>query len=495
VVWPKKDPEGRRQPAGLSRRGTSRGVVSLAAVIVLTGIIAGTAAPLPPNIIFVLADDLGWAELGCYGNTFNETPNLDQLSDEGTRFTQAYAAAPVCSPYRAALLTGQYPARVGILDFLKPKDPPLSTNHVTIAEMLKRHGYATGMIGKWHLSGYRYHGAATEIRATDHGFDEELVTEIKGVGNGANFFPYVFRNQPVSWTSVREQRLPGSEYLTDRMNWEAIEFIQRHKDRPFFLYLSHFAPHTILNGRPDLVEKYRNKYPPGKSTRSKCYLCKDAGLVGDVGNHWAGDHNPHLAAMLESIDDGIGMILRTLDELGLSGNTIVVFTSDNGGEAPNVTSNAPLRGGKSHLYEGGIRVPLIIRWPGTISAGATFLQPTVNIDFYPTLIEAAGIEPDGEQFLDGISLLPALRDPSARIERDTIFWHYPLEKKHFLGGRSSGAIRQGEWKLIDFYDSGETELYNLADDISEQSNLAAVRPDVVTTLRAQLRKWQEEVAP
>ncbi len=484
-----------KQPVGLSRSRTSRVVIALAALVFLTLTLDGIAAPRPPNIIFVLADDLGWTELGCYGNPFNETPNLDQLSKEGMRFTQAYAAAPVCSPYRAALLTGQYPARVGIMDYLRPQDPPLSTDHVTIAKILKRHGYQTGMIGKWHLTGYRYHGAPTEIRATDHGFDEELVTEIKGVGNGGNFYPYVFRKQPVSWTNVKEQRLPGNEYLVDRMNLEAVEFIQRNKDQPFFLYLSHFAPHSILNGKPELVKKYRKKHPPGKSTRSKCYLCTDAGLVGDAGNHWAGDHNPHLAAMLESIDDGLGMITRTLEELGLAGNTIVVFTSDNGGEAPNVTSNAPLRGGKSQLYEGGIRVPLIVRWPGTIPQATTCRQPTVNMDFYPTFIEAIGIEPDAKQMLDGVSLLPTLRDPAAPIGRDTFYWHYPLEKPHFLGGHSSGAIRQGDWKLIEFFDTGATELYNLADDISEQDDQAAARPEVVASLKTKLRNWQEKVTP
>jgi len=188
-----------------------------------------------PNIIFILADDLGWAELGCYGNTFNETPNLDRLASQGMRFTDAYAPAPVCSPTRASLLTGQYPARVGIIDYLRPNaDNALSTDHITVAEMLKTAGYATGMIGKWHLSGYAYHGSKNEIRATDHGFDEELVTEIKGVGNGANFYPYVFRTQPISWLNVKEKRMGGKEYLVDRMNLEASDFIERHKDEPFF---------------------------------------------------------------------------------------------------------------------------------------------------------------------------------------------------------------------------------------------------------------------
>jgi arylsulfatase A-like enzyme len=446
-----------------------------------------------PNIVFVLADDLGWAELGCYGNTFNETPNINRLAREGMRLTQAYAAAPVCSPYRAAFLTGQYPARVGIIDYLRPSDPPLSTDHITIAEMLKRTGYSTGMIGKWHLTGYRYHGAETEMRPTDHGFDEELVCEIKGVGNGANFFPYVFRTQPISWLNVTQKLLPGDEYLVDRMNFEAVKFIERHRNQRFFLYLSHYAVHTILNGKPQLVDKYRQKHPPGKATRDRCYLCQDAGLEGDAGDHWAQDHNPHLAAMLESIDDGVGMIMKTLKRLKLDDNTVIIFTSDNGGET-NVTSNTPLRAGKSSLYEGGIRVPLIVRWPRLVPPGSVCHTPTSNVDFYPTLLASAEVKPDPSQRLDGVSIVPILKDPQAKLDRHALFWHYPLEKPHFLGGRSSGAIRQGDWKLIDFYDTHTIELYNLADDPGEQHNLAVKYPGKTMELTKRLADWRRDVA-
>jgi len=230
-----------------------------------------------PNIIIVMADDLGWSELGCYGNIFNETPNLDKLAEQGIRFTDAYAPAPVCSPTRAAFLTGQYPARIGILDYLRPDtENALSKSYITIAEKLKEAGYATGMVGKWHLSGYIPNGAKTEVRAKDQGFDEELITEIKNVGNGANFYPYVFRDQKTTWLNVSEKRLPGNEYLTDRMNLEAVDFIERHKKGPFFLYLSHFAPHTILNGKEELAGKYRKKHASGQSKVSDCYLCKDS---------------------------------------------------------------------------------------------------------------------------------------------------------------------------------------------------------------------------
>ena len=209
-----------------------------------------------PNIIFILADDLGWAELGCYGNRYNETPHLDRLAKRGLRFAHAYASAPVCSPYRAAFLTGQYPARVGILDYLRPNsENGLSTDHVTLPERLRDSGYATGMIGKWHLSGYSYHGATRVVRPTDHGFNWNTGSEIKGVGNGAKFWPYMFRSQPIRWLDLPEQKLGRHEHLPDRLNHEAVQFIERNQDRPFFLFLSHYAPHTILNGKPQLVAK------------------------------------------------------------------------------------------------------------------------------------------------------------------------------------------------------------------------------------------------
>ncbi len=451
------------------------------------------ATPRPANIIFVLADDLGWAELGCYGNRFNETPHLDRLAKEGLRFTQAYAAAPVCSPYRAAFLTGQYPARVGILDYLRPdSENGLSKKHVTLPEMLRKNGYATGMIGKWHLSGYKYHGAKNEVRPTDHGFAWNTGSEVKGVGNGANFWPYVFRTQSIRWLDLPQNKLGRREYLIDRLNHEAVGFIERNQAKPFFLYLSHYAPHTILNGRPDLVAKYRRKHPPGKSTRERCYLCQDATLKGDSGNHWAGDHNPHLAAMLEGIDDGIGQITQKLKELGLDQDTILIFSSDNGGET-NVTSNAPLRGGKSQLYEGGIRVPLIVRWPGKISGGTTSSQPTVNVDFYPTLLESANVNPDKAQKLDGVSILANWTNPKATPKREAIYWHYPLEKPHFLGGISGGAIRAGDWKLIESFDTGKVELYNLARDFSEKNDLAENQPSLAKLLLNQLIQWRKSV--
>ena len=449
-----------------------------------------------PNIIFVLADDLGWAELGCYGNHFNETPHLDKLASGGMRFTQAYAAAPVCSPYRAALLTGQAPARIGITDYLRPNSSnALSFEHLTLPKMLQRNGYSTGMIGKWHLTGYRHHEAEFEVRPLDHGFDWNIGSETKGVGNGANTWPYVFREEALPWLDLKENRLREKEYLTDRLNLEAVGFIERSakQDKPFFLYLSHYAPHSVLNGRDDLVEKYRKKHSPGKSSRENCYLCEDARMgKGDPGNHWASHHNPHLAAMLETIDNGVGMITEKLNALGIADNTILIFTSDNGGES-NVTSNAPLRGGKSQLYEGGIRVPLIVRWPSQIPESTTSEAPTMNTDFYPTLLDATEIEPDPKQKLDGISTLANWTNPDTEPERKFLAWHYPLDQPHFLGGISGGAIRHGDWKMIEHFTTGEHELYSLADDLSEATNLAEEKPEIVSDLKSKLVSWRESI--
>jgi len=419
-----------------------------------------------PNIVFVLADDLGWAELGCYGNKFNETPNLDKLARQGMRFTDAYAAAPVCSPFRVALMTGQWPARVGITDYLRPNDAKhLSTDYVTIAEALKQGGYTTGMIGKWHLTGYANHGAK-EFPPNVHGFDEVIVSENRGIGGGSYYHPYHFNREI-------DQRIKPKEYLVDRCNLEAVEFIERHKDERFFLYLSHYAVHTRLVGREDLVAKYGRKAGAGESNRAK-------------------KNNPHLAAQLETIDEGVGMIMTKLDELALADNTVFVFTSDNGGE-DRVTSNAPLRAGKSTLYEGGIREPLIVRWPGVVEAGSVCNAPMSTVDLYPTFLGIAGLKSQRQQVLDGVSLLLLLKGKKTKLKRDTLYWHYPLAKPHFLGGKSGGAIREGDWKLIEFFDDGKVELYNLAEDISEKNNLAEKMPAKASELRKRLAKWREEV--
>ncbi len=419
-----------------------------------------------PNIIMILADDLGYSELGCYGNGFNETPRLDHLATQGMRLTCAYASAPVCSPYRASLMTGQYPARIGITDYLRPDDVhPLDPKHITLAKMLRRNGYMTGLVGKWHLSGY-HHSGVKEISPCEHGFEETVLSENRGIGDGSYKFPY-------HWNEEIPQRLPGEEYLLDRQHAEALDFIDRHQQRPFFLLLSHYAVHTRMLGHADLVAKYEAK--------------PNAGQGQD-----APRNNPHLAAQLEVIDQGVGMISDKLDELGLADDTIFLFTSDNGGEC-NITTNAPLRGGKSELYEGGIREPFIIRWPGQIPAGVVNGQPIITMDLYPTFLEMLNIAPDPKQHLDGISLANLLRGKCETLPRESLHWYYPLAEKHFLGGRSSNVIRKGDYKLIEFFDGGTEELYNLAADIGEQNDLAPTHPELVAKLKAQLATWRTHV--
>lgn len=440
-----------------------------------------------PNVIYILADDLGFAELGCYGNTFNETPNLDRLAKEGVRFTQAYAAAPVCSPDRAALMTGQYPARVEITDYLRPDAGAfLDTAYTTLPEALKANGYRTGIIGKWHLSGYKSANAPIEVLPGKQGFDEVISSEIAGIGNGSYFFPYHFN------TELKKKLSTEKEFIADRMNLEALEFISRNKEKPFFLYLSHYVVHTTLHGKPELVDHFRNKPGAGKSDPSK------NNKENDPYKKWPADfeatkNNPHLAAQLKTIDEGVGLIREKLKELGIEDNTIIIFTSDNGGEK-RVTDNAPLRGGKSMLYEGGIREPLIVFKPGLISGGKVVETPTSNYDFYPCICELTDTKISPTHRIDGKSIVPLLKGKTTReLTNRTFYWHYPLDKPHFLGGRSAGAIRDGDWKLIEFFDTGEKELYNLKDDLGESKNLFSSKPEKAAELQQKMEAWRKDV--
>lgn len=432
-------------------------ILAFCVVLALTTIARG-ATSRPPNIIFFLVDDLGWTELNCYNSHFNETPNLDRLASEGIRFTQAYAAASVCSPTRAALMTGQYPARLHITDYLRPTDDTfLSPDYITLNEQLNKAGYISGIIGKWHLNGDYGRQRGTPKQ---HAFDEVICSEQQGIASGGYWHPYKFMPNV-------QARLPH-EYLTDRLDLEAVEFIHRHKDHPFFLYLAHYAPHTRLVAKPDKLQKYGSKAGAGKNK-----------------------NNPELAAMLESLDEGMGHILAELDRSRLTENTIVIFMSDNGGER-NVTDNFPLRGGKSFLYEGGLRVPCIIKWPGHIKPNQVCDEPIITQDFYPTLLDIAGVKPDPSQVCDGVSLLP-LFGGKKHLSRDTLYWHYPLNQPHFLGGRSASAMRRGNWKLIEFLDTGQIELYDLSNDLSEAHDLSAEMPERTAELRKQLDDWKRAV--
>ncbi len=440
-----------------------------------------------PNIIYILADDLGYSELGCYGNKFNETPNLDSLARQGVRFTQAYAAAPVCSPSRAALMTGQFPVRTGITDYLRPHAGQfLDTAYVTLPELLQNNGYHTGIIGKWHLSGYIQNKAPIEVLPDQQGFDEVYTSETSGIGNGTYFFPYDFI------TGLTKKLSTEKEFIADRMNQEAVEFIEKNHAKPFFLYLSHYVVHTMVHGKPELVDHFRSKPNSGKS------LPSEKNPENDPYKKWPADfmapkNNPHLAAQLKVIDDGIGMIRRKLVEMGIDKNTVIVFTSDNGGET-RVTDNSPLRGGKSMLYEGGIREPMIIYLPQKITGGRVIDKPVVNYDMYPTLCNLAGAKLPESQFIDGQNLVPLLTGEEIPGDESRIFcWHYPLDEKHFLGGRSAGAIRDGDWKLIEFFDTGEKELYNLKDDLGETNNLFTQNPAKAADLQKKMVEWRKNV--
>lgn len=408
-----------------------------------------------PNIIFILTDDLGWRDLGCYGNPFNETPNVDALAKSGIRFTQAYAASPVCSPSRAAMLTGKHPARLKITNFLVGErtdsassvNPAqwqkfLPTTEVTLAEKLKKSGYATAMIGKWHL------GGAEPQAPWSQGFD---FTRMIGK-NGLDYYNYGI----VEGSYQKQFEDKGTHYLTDKLTDYALEFIDQKakSETPFFLFLSYSAPHVLTVPRGDKLGKYLRKY-----------------------EKFGGHYNPNYAAMLESVDDGVGAIIKNLKSKGLLDNTLIVFTSDNGGVGlaelgPTPTNSEPLRKWKGHVYEGGIRVPLIFSWPGQFQPGATANSYVMNTDFYNTFLDVLGqkIQPE----LDGPSYYSLLKNPAQSFERGAIFWHYP----HFSNqmGRPAGAVREGDWKLVKSYETQAVELFNLKDDLSEQVDLARKNP-------------------
>jgi arylsulfatase A-like enzyme len=433
---------------------------------------AVAVADVPPNVIVIVADDLGWADLGCYGSEFHQTPALDRLAREGMRFTQAYAACPVCSPTRAALMTGKYPARLNLTDWLpgRPDGPAqkllrptfrqeLALEETTLAEVLHAAGYATAAIGKWHLGGA---GFGPERQ----GFDVNIAGDASGSPR-SYFAPY---QQNGKFPPALENA-PAGEYLTDRLTSEAENFIRKNRDRPFFLYLAHFAPHIPLKAKPELVRKYEALRKQGARQNNAIY-----------------------AAMLESLDEGVGRIMRLLEELKLAELTIVVFTSDNGGlatlEGPDTpaTSNAPLREGKGYLYEGGLRVPLIVKWPQAIKAGGLSETPVCSIDVLPTLVELCGLMPPAE--IDGVSLAPLLTK-SAALPARSLFWHYPHYSNQ--GGRPGGAIRDGDDKVIEFYETGRLELYDLKADPGESTNLIDRFPEKAAQLAARLRDFRRAV--
>lgn len=440
------------------------------AVLTVTSLRTGGAPASPalkPNIVFILVDDLGWADVGCFGSKYYETPSIDRLASRGMRFTDAYAACAVCSPTRASILTGRYPARLHLTDWIPGEGdapthallvPPwrqhLPLDEITLAKALKSAGYATASIGKWHLGGAPYY-------PEHQGFDLNIAGG--DIGHPAShFWPYEGKTHTVPGlqTGGRE-----GEYLTDRLTDAAEKFIQTNQATPFFLYFAPYAVHLPLQAKPEALAKYQAKNPSD------------------------GQRNPVYAAMVENVDESVGRLWRKLEILGLEERTVMVFMSDNGGLWPQATSNAPLRAGKGHPYEGGIREPLIIRWPGATPPGSTCHVPVCSVDFFPTLLEIAGVKSPGP--VDGVSLVPLLQQ-SGSLPREALFWHYP----HYWNGdtvRPSGAVRAGDWKLIEFYEDMRVELYNLREDLGEVRDLAQSKPEKAAELRERLHRWRREV--
>ncbi len=431
---------------------------------------AGRLSPgTRPNILLIMADDLGWLDVGCQGNPRVDTPHIDRLARQGMRFTDAYAAAPVCSPTRAAVLTGFSPARLRITNHLPDEDrfipeganllPAEMLDHlplerVTIAERLAEAGYATGFFGKWHLAGRgeREGRGLVEFYPERQGF----ATNVAGcahAGPPTYFDPYRIHTLP--------DRQEG-EYLPDRLADEVIAFVRSNRDRPFLAFLWNYAVHWPMEAPGELVKKYESRVGPG---------VKD----------------PRYAAMTEALDASLGKIFTALDELGLRDNTVVIFTSDNG-PFLGVADAKPLRSGKGHLYEGGIRVPLIVRWPGRVRPGSVCDEPVISMDFYPTLLEAAGLPAERARPIDGESLMPLLTQ-TGDLERRSIYFHYPNYAFH-RGNRLAGAIRKGNYKLIEFFDGSPSELYDLEQDKGETHDLAALQPAIVASMREELARWR-----
>jgi len=440
-----------------------------------------------PNIVFFLIDDLGWADLGCYGSTFHETPNLDQLAASGVRFTNSYSANPVCSPTRAALMTGKAPQRVGITQWIhQPSNIHLLAKETTLAEAFQSAGYETGYIGKWHL------GEKDDQLPTGNGFN--WMKCVNRVGQPASyFFPYSKKNKRGTYWDVPDlEDGKKGDFLTDALTDKALGFIESNKNKPFLLYLAYYAVHTPTQAPADLVKKYTAK-------KKKLYGDSKTPRISDrynTGSRGRQD-NPIYAARMENLDGNIGRVVHKLDQLKLTENTIIVFTSDNGGHCHlknmGVTCNLPLRSGKGWTYEGGTRIPTIFSWKGHITPGISD-TPAISMDMYPTLLALTGQKLLPQQHLDGMSLQSAIKGTAtAPLAKRALYWTYP--HSHGSGHRPSHAIRKGNWKLIHFQSDNTNELYQIDKDIGEHHNLADKNPEKVKALLNELNKWIKETTP
>ncbi len=443
-----------------------------------------TSGAEPRNVVFFLVDDLGWADVGCFGSTFYETPHIDALCESGMQFTNAYAACPVCSPTRASIMTGRHPVRVDITDWIPgstatAKQNPrflhiddrdnLALEEVTIAEVLKQAGYQTFFAGKWHLGDLGHY-------PTDQGFDVNIGGNSKGSPPGGYYAP---------WKNPTLQAKRDDEYVTERLTEESLAFLEnRQQDQPFLLYLSYYNVHTPITA-------YRKHHERHVQRAERMFDGPTPFIQERRGQSRARQDNPELASMVSAVDDSVGQILAKLDQLGLAEDTAVFFFSDNGGlctkPKPGPTSNLPLRAGKGWLYEGGIREPMLARVPGVTTPGSVCDEPVISMDFFPTIMRLAGLQPNPSLHADGQDLWPLLTGQEPTETRQLV-WHYP----HYHGSTwtPGAAIRQGPWKLIEFYEFDEVELYNLAQDQGELHDLAAEQPDKVAQLRTQLKNWQ-----
>ncbi len=440
-----------------------------ASALLLSGCRADASVTNPPNIIFILADDMGCSQLGCYGSIYYETPHIDRLAVEGMLFTKAYAAAAVCSPTRASIMTGKYPARLHLTDFVAGNfrnDYPLSQpewqkflplEEVTIAEVLKENGYKTALFGKWHLSPEKTPPQSLPFNPDKQGFDESFVT----------YKPSPGLEQP--W-----QDAGNDAHNVDTITSLSLAFMEQNRENPFFLFVSHNTIHDPLKERDETILKYKKKAGSDKP-----------------------ENHPVIAAMVERLDNSCGKIFNKVKEMGLEDNTVIIFFADNGGKH-SYAAQTPFRAGKGWLYEGGIREPLIVKWKNQVKLGSVSESLVISNDFFPSFLELAGIHADLPENVDGKSIIPILKDPGTRIH-NTLYWHYP----HYHQGSAmvpAGAVRNGKWKLIEWYEksiAGEKEqafeLYDLEKDEGEQMNLADSMPEKTLELAAKLGNWRKEV--
>lgn len=464
--------------------------LSIHLALVASLLLVNTAFAKQPNILFILVDDLGYMDIGAYNpDTFYETPNIDRLASEGVRFTDGYAANPVCSPTRYSIMTGKWPSRPDATNFFSgrrggkyasaPLHDRMDLEETTLAEALKTKGYRTFFAGKWHL------GPTEEFWPTKQGFDVNKGGWKHGGPwfGGKYFSPY---------KNPRLEDGPKGEHLPTRLANETVKFIEANQDKPFLAYLSFYSVHTPLLTTPELKKKYQAKAERlGLNGKTEFAPEEQSFPGGRKREVRILQRHAVYAGMMESMDRAIGIVLDKLKELKLDENTVVCFTSDNGGLSTSEgspTSNLPFRGGKGWTYEGGIREPFLIKWPGVTKAGSVSSVPVCSIDFYPTLLEIAGVR--SGQNVDGLSLVPLLKGGKAP-SRDALYWHYPHYSNQ--GGIPSGAIRMGDWKLIERYEDGRTHLYNLKDDIGERNDVAAANQKRVRQMRAKLHSWYTEV--